>query len=48
MVEVLKHGSVRRIFTGGNTVVWPERFRKLGYYYEMEKEILKLQPQGGR
>ena len=33
MFDVLKYGSVRRIFTGGNAVVWPERFRKVGYYY---------------
>ena len=31
MFEVLKYGSVGRIFTGGNAVVWPERFRKVGY-----------------
>ena len=27
-------------------MVWPERFRKVGYYYEMEKEVFKLKPQG--
>ena len=37
MVEALKHGPVRSIFTGGNAAVWPEMFRKVGYYYEMEK-----------
>ena len=35
MVEVLKHGSVRRIFTGGYAVVWPESFQKALYYYKM-------------
>ena len=45
MLEVLKHGSVRRIFTGGNAVVLPERLRKVGYYHEMEKEMFKLKPQ---
>ena len=33
MFEALKHGSVRRIFTGRNAVVWPERFSNVGYYY---------------
>ena len=46
MFEALKHGSVRRIFTGGNAVVRPERFLKVWYYYEMEKEVFKLKPQG--
>ena len=46
MFEALKHGSVRRIFTGVNAVVWPERFRNVGYYYEMEKEVFKLKPRG--
>ena len=27
-------------------MVWPERFRKVGCYYEMEKEVVKLKPQG--
>ena len=27
-------------------MVLPERFRKMGYYYEMEKEVFKLKPQG--
>ena len=45
-MEARNHGSVRRIFTGVNAVVWPERFRKVGYYYEMEKEVFKLKPQG--
>ena len=40
----LKRGTVRKIFTGGNAVVWPEMFRKVGYCYEMEKDILKLKP----
>ena len=42
MVEALNHGPVMRIFTGGNAAVWPERFRKVGYYYEMKKEVFKL------
>ena len=46
MFEVLKYRSVRRVFTGRNAVVWPERFRKVGYYYEMEKEVFKLKTQG--
>ena len=45
MVESLKHGPVRRIFTGGNAAVWPERFRNVGYYYEMEEDVFKLKPQ---
>ena len=45
MVEALKYGPVRRILTGGNAAVWPERFRKFGYYYEMEKEVFMLKPQ---
>ena len=45
MLEVLKYGSVLKIFTGGNAVVWPETFRKVGYYYEMEKKVFKLKPQ---
>ena len=47
MFEALKHVAVRRIFMGGNAVVWRERFRKVGYYYEMEEEVFKLKPQGG-
>ena len=35
---------MRKIITGGNAVVWPEKFRKVGYCYEMEKEMLKLKP----
>ena len=27
-------------------MVWPEKFRKLGYYYEMEKDMLKYKPHG--
>ena len=46
MYAALKGGTVRNIFTGGNAVVWPEMFRKVGYYYEMVKEILKLKPHG--
>ena len=46
MVESLKHGPVRRILTGVNAAVWPERFRKVGYYYEMKKEVFKLKPHG--
>ena len=37
MFEVLKYGSIWRIFTGGNAVVWPESFLNVWYYYEMEK-----------
>ena len=37
---------MRKIFTSGNAVVLPERFRKVWYYYEMEKEVFKLKPQG--
>ena len=46
MFEISKYGSVRRIFTGWNAVVWPDRFRKVGYYYEMEKEVFNLKPHG--
>ena len=46
MYAALKQGTVRKIFTGGNAVVWPERFRKVGYYYEMDKEVFKLKSQG--
>ena len=46
LYAALKHGTVRKIFTGGNAVVWQERVRKVGYYYEMEKEVFKLKPQG--
>ena len=45
MYAALKQETVRKIFTGGNAVVWPERFCKVGYYYEMEKEVFKLKPQ---
>ena len=27
-------------------MLWQKRFRKVGYYYEMEKEVFKLKPQG--
>ena len=27
-------------------MVWPERYRQVGYYYELEKEVLKLKPKG--
>ena len=37
MFEVLTYGSVRRIFTGGNAVVWQERCRKVGYFYEWRR-----------
>ena len=33
MYAALKLGTVRKICTGGNAVVWPEKFRKVGYYY---------------
>ena len=46
LYAALKRGTVRKILTGGNVVVWPEKFRKVGYYYEMEKEIHKLKPHG--
>ena len=46
LYAALKQGTVRKIFTGGNAVEWPERFREVGYYYEMEKEVFKLRPQG--
>ena len=46
LYAALKRGTVRNIFAGGNAVVWPERFRKVGYYYEIEKEMLKLKPHG--
>ena len=40
----LKMWMVRRIFTGGNEVVWPERYHQVGYYYEVEKDVFKLKP----
>ena len=46
MAAALKQGQVRRLFTGGNAVVWSKRYRQVGYYYELEKEILKLKPKG--
>ena len=42
LYAALNQGTVRRLFTGGNAVVWPERYRQVGYYYEVEKEVLKL------
>ena len=44
MHAALKLGTVRRLFTGGNEVVWPERYRQVGYYYEVEKDVFKLKP----
>ena len=46
MYAALTQGTVMMIFTGGNAEVWPERYRKVGYYYEMENEVFKLKPQG--
>ena len=46
MLAALRQGQVRRIFTGGNAVVWPERYRQVGYYYEVEKDVFKLKPRG--
>ena len=46
MYAALKQGTVRRLFTGGNAVVWPERYRQVGYYYEVEKDVFKLKPRG--
>jgi len=46
MMAALKQGQVRRLFTGGNAVVWPERYRQVGYYYEVEKDVYKLKPKG--
>ena len=37
MLAALKQGQVRRLFTGWNAVVWPERYRQVGYYYEVER-----------
>ena len=45
LYAALKQGTVRKIFTGGNAVVWPEIFSNVGYCYEMEKEVFKLMPQ---
>ena len=39
MRAALRQGQVRRIFTGWNAVVWPERYRQVGYYYEVEKDV---------
>ena len=46
MLAALKLGQVRKLFTGGNAVVWPERYRQVGYYYEEEKDVFKLKPRG--
>ena len=46
MLAALKRGQVRRLFTGGNAVVWPERYRQVGYYYDVEKDVYKLKPKG--
>ena len=46
MLAALKQGQVRRLFTGGSAVVWPERYRQVGYYYEVEKDVFKLKPMG--
>ena len=46
MLAALKQGQVRRLLTGGNAVVWPERYRQVGYYYEVEKDVYKLKPKG--
>ena len=46
MLAALKQGHVRGLFTGGNAVVWPERYRQVGYYYEVEKDVFKLKPSG--
>ena len=46
MYAALKQGTVRRLFTGGNAAVWPERYRQVGYYYEVENDVLKLKPRG--
>ena len=27
-------------------MVWPERYRQVGYYYEKEKDVFKLKPRG--
>ena len=26
--------------------MWPERYRQVGYYYEVEKDVFKLKPRG--
>ena len=46
MLAAFKQGQVRRLFTGGNAVVWPEMYRQVGYYYEAEKDVFKLKPRG--
>ena len=46
MLAALKQDQVRRLFTGGNAVAWPERYRQVGYYYELEKDVCKLKPRG--
>ena len=30
MLAAWKHGTVRRLFTGGIAVVWPEMYRQVG------------------
>ena len=27
-------------------MVWPERYRQVGYYYEVEKDVFKMKPMG--
>ena len=46
MLAALKLGQVMKLFTGGNAVVWPERYRQVGYYYEEEQDVFKLKPRG--
>ena len=46
MLAALNHGQLRRLFTGGNAVVMSERYRQVGYYYEVEKDVCKLKPKG--
>ena len=46
MLAALKQGQVRKLFTGGNAVVWPKRYRQVGYYYEVENDVFKLKPRG--
>ena len=35
LYAALKQGTVKKLFTGGNAVVWSERYRQVGYYYEV-------------
>ena len=46
LYAALKQGIVRRLFTRGNAVVWPERYRQVWYYYEVDKAVFKLKPLG--